>query len=107
MGCSGKLQAESGLETEGKKWVIAGISTRMQLSQIRTKPREREGEEEEEEASFRTPTSKEARIPEKFLCPPAPRKRGARPAPRRRRNDVKEFFPTPDDLESLFFRKLS
>ncbi|CAB4275305.1 hypothetical protein PRUPE_3G291500 [Prunus persica] len=100
MGFSKKSQVDGGLESEGKKWVIAGISVRTSLKPINTKLRAKESEAgEEEEASSTTPTAKEARIPEIFSCPPAPRK--SRPPSRCNFNGVREFF-TPPDLDSVF-----
>ncbi|MBA0871927.1 hypothetical protein Goshw_002309 [Gossypium schwendimanii] len=105
MGFSKKSQVDGVLDSEGKKWVIAGIAIRTSLKLINTKPRGKQSgeddgeEEEEEEACSTTPTSKEARIPEKLPCPPPPRKR--RPPLRRHYNGVRDFF-TPPDLESVF-----
>lgn len=105
MGFSKKSQSDGGLDTESKKWVIAGISIRSSLKPINTKPaRGKENEEEniyqDEENYSTTPTAKEARIPERLPCPPAPRKR--RPPPSRCNfNGVMEFF-TPPDLETVF-----
>ncbi|KAG5056404.1 hypothetical protein JHK86_011400 [Glycine max] len=99
--------SHSDLESESKKWVIAGIGVRS-LKPINTKrvgggSGGGDAENEEEEARSTTPTAKEARIPEKLPCPPAPRKR--RPPPSRCGNGggggVREFF-TPPDLESVF-----
>ncbi|KDP46421.1 hypothetical protein JCGZ_10261 [Jatropha curcas] len=102
MGFSKKAQVDSSLDSEGKKWVIAGIAIRTSLKPINTKPRGKdigEAEDEEEECST-TPTAKEARIPERLPCPPAPRKR--RPVSRcNYNNSVREFF-NPPDLESVF-----
>ncbi|GAV70229.1 hypothetical protein CFOL_v3_13727 [Cephalotus follicularis] len=98
MGFSKKAQVE-GFDSEGKKWVIAGITIRTSLKPINTKPRSKESEDDEEEVSSTTPTGKEARIPEIFPCPPAPRKQ--RPAVRCHYNGAREFF-TPPDLESVF-----
>ncbi|CAN6702759.1 unnamed protein product [Malus baccata var. baccata] len=102
MGFSKKSQvAEGGMESEGKKWVIAGISVRTCLKPVNTKPaRGKESDDgEEEEAYSTTPTTKETRIPEILSCPPAPRK--SRPPSRCNFNGVKEFF-TPPDLETVF-----
>ncbi|KAK8672526.1 hypothetical protein V6N13_110892 [Hibiscus sabdariffa] len=104
MGFSKKPQVDGVLDSERKKWVLAGISIRTPLKQIHTKPRakqseEEEEEEEEEEARSTTPTSREARIPEKLACPPPPRKR--RPPLRHNYNGVREFF-RPPDLETVF-----
>ncbi|RDX84485.1 Cyclin-dependent protein kinase inhibitor SMR6, partial [Mucuna pruriens] len=85
--------SHSDLESESKKWVIAGIAVRS-LKPINTKR-----SDEEEELST-TPTAKEARIPDKLPCPPAPRKR----RPSRCGNNLaggREFF-TPPDLETVF-----
>ncbi|XVE67873.1 hypothetical protein DITRI_Ditri09bG0022900 [Diplodiscus trichospermus] len=109
MGFSKKQQVDGVLDSEGKKWVIAGIVIRTSLKPINTKPRGKATEEgddngdgeEEEEACSTTPTSKEARIPDKLSCPPAPRKR--RPPLRCHFNGAREFF-TPPDLETVFKR---
>ncbi|KAF5739602.1 hypothetical protein HS088_TW12G00811 [Tripterygium wilfordii] len=100
MGISKKSQVESGLESEGKKWVIGGITIRTSLKPINTKPIGKETEEGDnnEEACSTTPTAKETRIPEKLSCPPAPRKR--RPASICNFG-AKDFF-TPPDLETVF-----
>ncbi|KAF8081596.1 hypothetical protein N665_0875s0003 [Sinapis alba] len=105
MGFSKKSQLDGGLDSEGKKWVIAGIGIRPSLKPVKTKLRapETETEVEEEEECSTTPTAKEAKIPEKLKCPPAPRKR--RPAFKSRSNAVKEFFTPPDDLETVFIRR--
>ncbi|KAJ7974626.1 Cyclin-dependent protein kinase inhibitor SMR6 [Quillaja saponaria] len=97
MGSSKKSQTKGGLESEGNKWVIAGISVRS-LKPINKKPRGKENEDDEDETRSTTPTTREARIPEKLPCPPAPRK----PRPSRCNfNGVREFF-TPPDLETVF-----
>lgn len=110
MGFSKKSQAEGGVESEAKKWVVAGISIRAALKPISTKPRLKVREtgevgatvEEEEEGLSRpsTPTGREARIPEILPCPAAPRKRRSRPS-RCRVSGSRQFF-TPPDLESVF-----
>ncbi|KAF7819532.1 cyclin-dependent protein kinase inhibitor SMR6 [Senna tora] len=100
MGFSKKSQTESGIESEAKKWLIAGISVRS-LKPINTKARCRDNEEDDEEARSTTPTAKEARIQEKLACPPAPRK--PRASRRHNFNGVREFF-TPPDLETVFKR---
>ncbi|XP_027358760.1 cyclin-dependent protein kinase inhibitor SMR6 [Abrus precatorius] len=94
MGFSKKTQMESGLDSDSKKWVIAGIAVRS-LKPINTKHLS----DDEEEACSTTPTAKEARIPEKLPCPPAPRKR--RPSRCNNLGGVREFF-TPPDLETVF-----
>ncbi|RID65895.1 hypothetical protein BRARA_D01067 [Brassica rapa] len=105
MGFSKKSQLDGGLDSDGKKWVIAGIGIRASLKPVKTKLRapETEAEVEEEEECSTTPTAKEAKIPEKLKCPPAPRKR--RPALKCRSNAVIEFFTPPDDLETVFIRR--
>lgn len=96
-------QVDRGLEMEGKAtWVIAGISLRSPLKPIYTKWDDGGGGAEEEEELSTTPTGEEARIPARFTCPPAPRKR--KPALKYRYNGVREFF-NPPDLESVFMRK--
>ncbi|CAK7328118.1 unnamed protein product [Dovyalis caffra] len=98
MGFSKKTQVDSGLDSEGKKWVIAGIAIRTSLKPVNTKPRPvKDCDDDEEEEFSTTPTAKEARIPERLSCPPAPRKR--RPSSRCNCSGVREFF-TPPDLET-------
>ncbi|KAJ4902498.1 Uncharacterized protein Rs2_16449 [Raphanus sativus] len=105
MGLSKKTQLDGGLDSDGKKWVIAGIGIRASLKPVKTKLRapETEAEVEDEEECSTTPTAKEAKIPEILECPPAPRKK--RPAFKCRRNTVREFFTPPDDLETVFIRR--
>ncbi|XWS32729.1 hypothetical protein CRYUN_Cryun22dG0015000 [Craigia yunnanensis] len=98
---SKKPQVGGVLDSEGKKWVIACIAIRISLKPINTKPKGKESEEDEEEGCSTTPTSKEARIPDKLPCPPAPRKR--RPPLRLHYNGIREFF-SPPDLETVFKR---
>ncbi|KAK9090334.1 hypothetical protein Sjap_023511 [Stephania japonica] len=103
------VQVEGGMlePSEGKKWVISGVSTTRPapLRQIWTRRIEKEVVECEEDGAT-TPTAKEARIPERLPCPPAPRKRRpAAPAAAAKssRCMVKEFF-NPPDLETVFIR---
>lgn len=90
MGFSKKHQVES----DDKKWVIAGIGIRAPP----LKPRGR-GDGAEEERST-TPTARESRIPEMMTCPPAPRKR----RPVSTCQVARNFFVVPPDLESVFIR---
>ncbi|XP_019161467.1 PREDICTED: uncharacterized protein LOC109158102 [Ipomoea nil] len=105
MGVSKKHQVEGGKESEGKKWVIAGIAIRAPLKPISTKPPPpivEESEESSENECSTTPTARGSRIPEKLPCPPAPRKR--RPANSTcHYNGARDFF-IPPDLESVFIR---
>ncbi|KAH6758539.1 cyclin-dependent kinase inhibitor SMR3-like protein [Perilla frutescens var. hirtella] len=93
MGFSKKHQVELTKESEGKKWVIAGIAIRAPLKPVSTKVRD--GGDDEEEST--TPTARESRLPEKLTCPAAPRKR----RPVSTCQVVREFF-NPPDLESVF-----
>ncbi|CAL5186253.1 unnamed protein product [Lathyrus oleraceus] len=101
MGFSKKQQIENTLESESKKWVIAGISLRS-LKPINTKVSSNKDVAFEDEEDSTTPTAKEARIPMNLSCPPAPRKQRIS-----RCNNVvvggvvREFF-TPPDLETVF-----
>uniref|UniRef100_A0A5B7C442 Cyclin-dependent protein kinase inhibitor SMR6 n=1 Tax=Davidia involucrata TaxID=16924 RepID=A0A5B7C442_DAVIN len=91
-------------ESEGKKWVLAGIPLRTPLKLICTNPvdnKERENEDDEECST--TPTAKEARIPTRLSCPPPPRKQ--KPSSSCHYNGVREFF-TPPDLETVFIRRV-
>uniref|UniRef100_A0A5B7C526 Putative cyclin-dependent protein kinase inhibitor SMR3-like n=1 Tax=Davidia involucrata TaxID=16924 RepID=A0A5B7C526_DAVIN len=102
MGFSEKPHEMDGsVESEGKKWVIAGIPLLTQLKPIFTTPADKEGENEGEFST--TPTAEEARIPTRLSCPPAPRKQ--KPSSRCHYNGVKEFF-TPPDLETAFIRRV-
>ncbi|XVF85038.1 hypothetical protein PTKIN_Ptkin17bG0086500 [Pterospermum kingtungense] len=107
MGVSGKHQADGGLESEGKKWVIAGISLRAPLKPLYTTNRPVEQDREisddqgDGESCSTTPTGEEAKIPTIFTCPPAPRKR--KPSLKCNYGSVREFF-TPPDLETVFIR---
>ncbi|OVA20633.1 hypothetical protein BVC80_1065g192 [Macleaya cordata] len=98
MGLHRKSQVDGGKESEGKKWVVAGIPLRTPLRPISTNKMEEEDDFEEQGRST-TPTAEEARISERLPCPPAPRKR--RPSLKCQRNDAKEFF-NPPELESVF-----
>ncbi|XP_057948453.1 cyclin-dependent protein kinase inhibitor SMR6-like [Malania oleifera] len=126
MGLAEKPQMEGSImESEGnRKWVIAGIPLRAPLRPIYPKPApaekakkqrkeegegegEGEGEEEEEEEEYiSTPTGEESRISTRQACPAAPRKR--KPAAVRCHGGVvREFFTPPDDLESIFIRRVN
>ncbi|XP_061372758.1 cyclin-dependent protein kinase inhibitor SMR6-like [Gastrolobium bilobum] len=104
MGFSEKAQVEGGLESDSRKWVIAGIALRAPLKPIYTIPVEKEQQDEsdmEEECST-TPKGEQARIPTTLTCPRAPRKR----KPSLKCNysgGAREFF-TPPDLETVFIR---
>ncbi|XWS69057.1 hypothetical protein CRYUN_Cryun04dG0147100 [Craigia yunnanensis] len=105
MGVSGKPQVDGGLESEGKKWVISGISLRAPLKPIYTDPVDKDKESDDnqgDESCSTTPRGEEARIPTIFTCPPAPRKR--KPSLKCNSGSVREFFSTPPDLESVFIR---
>ncbi|PIA51739.1 hypothetical protein AQUCO_01100543v1 [Aquilegia coerulea] len=102
MGVPQKVQNDGGLvETEGKKWVVAGISLRTPLKPISTNKIERgsNSSSEEDELISTTPTAEEMKIPEKLPCPPPPRKR--RPSLKCNLNGAREFF-NPPDLETVF-----
>ncbi|KAL3640105.1 hypothetical protein CASFOL_015073 [Castilleja foliolosa] len=92
MGFPKKHQIEVTAESE---WVIAGISIRAPLKPISTKA----NCEDDDGACSTTPTARDSKIPEKLVCPAAPRKR--RPTPTCNFNGVREFF-NPPDLESVF-----
>ncbi|KAL8475391.1 hypothetical protein ACS0TY_028163 [Phlomoides rotata] len=94
----GFSKKEVSKDSDGKKWVIAGIAIRAPLKPISTK-----ASGEDEEARATTPTARESRIPEKLPCPPPPRKR--RPSSTCHFNGVREFF-NPPDLESVFIRQV-
>lgn len=90
---------------EGAIWTIAGIPLPTSLRPIKIKPPPNDAEEEEEEEGNRlemTPRQKEARIPERLSCPPAPKK----PKPSLRCNPSRVEFFSPPDLESVFIRRV-
>ncbi|XP_022735266.1 cyclin-dependent protein kinase inhibitor SMR6-like [Durio zibethinus] len=105
MGVSGKPQVDGGLESDGKKWVIAGISLRAPLKPICTNPpveKDKESDDHQgDESCSTTPTGEGARIQTILTCPPAPRKR--KPTLKCNYGSVREFF-TPPDLETVFIR---
>ncbi|KAG2261362.1 hypothetical protein Bca52824_068441 [Brassica carinata] len=113
METSKNSQVGRGLNTDGSKWVIAEISIRASLKPVKTKLMKRperdttKGEEEEHYSGSEeyciTPTAIEAKLSEKLICPPAPRKR--RPALKCRSNVGIEYFVTPSDLETVFIRR--
>ncbi|KAL2543272.1 hypothetical protein Adt_04250 [Abeliophyllum distichum] len=94
--------------SESQNWVVAGISLRNHLKPINTNPVEKlglqkkDGDDEEEEFST-TPKSADSRIPNRLICPPAPKKRKA--SSRCHFAGVIEFF-NPPDLETVFFRQV-
>ncbi|XP_039017855.1 cyclin-dependent protein kinase inhibitor SMR6-like [Hibiscus syriacus] len=114
MGVPGKLQVDGGvLESDAKKWVIAGISLRAPLKSIYTIPvdhhkdtetaiNDKEEDEEESCSSSTTPTGQEARIPTSLTCPPPPTKR--KPTLKCNYGGAREFF-TPPELDTVFIRR--
>ncbi|PON53130.1 cyclin-dependent kinase inhibitor SMR3-like protein [Parasponia andersonii] len=110
-----------GLDSETKKWVIAGIPLRTPLKPIYTanpRPsaavvddsadrdhrhgrRDDGGEDCGSGSGPATPTGEESRIPTRLTCPPAPRKRKS--SSKCNYGSVREFF-TPPDLETVFIR---
>jgi hypothetical protein len=96
---SKKTQMEIALESEAKKWVIAGFSVRS-LKPINTKLSAKNGVVYEDEENSTTPTAKEARIPVNMSCPPAPMKKRISKC-NNVVGGVREFF-TPPDLETVF-----
>ncbi|KAF2532949.1 hypothetical protein F2Q70_00032014 [Brassica cretica] len=98
METSKKSQVGRGLDTDGSKWIIAEISIRASLKPVKTKLKRHD------EEYCITPTAKEeAKLSEKLICPPAPRKR--RPALKCRSNVGIEYFVPPSDLETVFIRR--
>ncbi|XP_050206612.1 cyclin-dependent protein kinase inhibitor SMR6-like [Mercurialis annua] len=107
MGFSGKTQMDNGFDLDSKKWLlIAGIPLIIPLKPIFTKcavtvvKKETENDDDDGCRST-TPTSEEARIPERPLCPPAPKKRKAT---LKCNYSNREFFTPPDHLETVFIR---
>ncbi|KAK8655478.1 hypothetical protein V6N13_108053 [Hibiscus sabdariffa] len=118
MGLSGKPQVDEGggLESDAKKWVIAGISLRAPLKPIYTtnpvsvdrhhKDKETTIDDDKEDdedscSTSTTPTGQEARIPALLTCPPAPMK--TKPSLKCNYASVRHFF-TPPDLDTVFIR---
>ncbi|KAE8716561.1 transcription initiation factor TFIID subunit 5-like isoform X1 [Hibiscus syriacus] len=113
MGVPGKPQVDGGevLESDAKKWVIAGISLRAPLKSIYTNPVDHhkdtettitDKEEDQESCSTSTtPTGREAGIPTSLTCPPPPMKR--KPSLKFNFGSAREFF-TPPDLDTFFIR---
>ncbi|XP_030447658.2 cyclin-dependent protein kinase inhibitor SMR6-like [Syzygium oleosum] len=112
MGISKKPQAD-GNSSESeivKKWVVSGVAVKA-MKPISTRARSRDGgggggdDGDDAEAAGRstTPTAKEARIPEKLPCPPAPRKRRPPSSACHMLSGAREFF-NPPDLETVFKR---
>ncbi|KAM7487267.1 hypothetical protein LguiB_024751 [Lonicera macranthoides] len=104
MGVSKKLiKVEGGVavETESKKWVVAGISVGSPLKPLVGKVQYNDVEEEEEECPT-TPTAEEAKIPIRIMtCPAAPKKRKA--SSKCQFDGFRDFF-IPPDLDSVFIR---
>ncbi|WOG88738.1 hypothetical protein DCAR_0207973 [Daucus carota subsp. sativus] len=89
------------VESEAKKRILlAGITLRASLKPIFTK---QQTEEDDENSRNTTPTYEESRTSSIFRCPPAPRKRKAKPICYY--GGVREYFATPPDLESVFIRR--
>lgn len=99
-----QVEVSSAQEAEGRIWMIAGISLRAPLKPIKTrKISGRDSSEEVEDIkldieTMKTPTEREARIPEEQHCPPAPKK--MKPSLRCCLDGI-QFFSVPD-LESMF-----
>ncbi|CAK9182778.1 unnamed protein product [Ilex paraguariensis] len=93
---------DGALESEAKKWVIAGIPLLSPLKPIFTNTADNESGKDEEECCT-TPTAEEARIPSRLACPPPPRKQ--KPSSRCYCSGAREFF-TPPDLETVFIRRV-
>ncbi|KAF7123403.1 hypothetical protein RHSIM_Rhsim12G0112000 [Rhododendron simsii] len=99
-----KPQMDGGVrESEGKKWVVAGIPLRRQLKPIFTKPAPEKQLENDEGELPTTPTGEEARVPARVTCPAAPRKRKS--SPMCHYGSVREYF-NPPDLETVFIRRV-
>lgn len=112
-----------GVESEVKKWMIAGIALRSPLKPIfTTKAAPQKQEEESEEKSLSTPTSEESRIPPcKFQCPPPPPPRKKPKSKSKSKSssscgnvsgggairDDRLFTSIPLDFELLFTRRYS
>ncbi|MED6124235.1 hypothetical protein PIB30_057182 [Stylosanthes scabra] len=60
--------------------------------------------EEDDEESYRTPTSKESKIPEMVTCPPAPKKAKAFSSCKRKLLDEFQFFDVnnQEDMDAFF-----
>lgn len=101
-----KPQMDGGVvESDGKKWVVAGIPLRSQLKPIFTKlAPEKQPDQNDDDGEFpTTPKAEGARIPTRMACPAAPRKRKS--SPMCHYGSVREFF-NPPDLETVFIRRV-
>lgn len=93
---------EGGLQSSGKKWVVAGIPFGVPLKPVIPTEKRKEEEGEEEYCLATTPTGDEARISTRIeFPPPPPRKR--KPSSRCHFEGAREFF-NPPDLETVFTR---
>ncbi|KAJ0704340.1 putative cyclin-dependent protein kinase inhibitor SMR [Helianthus annuus] len=95
MGFSKKHQVD-GDSIEGKIWVISGLTT--MCAPLKSVSINGEYDESLDSGST-TPTKEESRVPEKFRCPPPPRKR--RPVSNCQRKGDVEYFTSPE-LDSFF-----
>ncbi|VVA92425.1 unnamed protein product [Arabis nemorensis] len=105
MGFSGKTHHQFDGEfretSEGKKWVISGITLRSPMKPISLST-SAVADTEDQEQYPTTPTADSSRIPTVFLCPPAPKKR--KPSLKFSYGGAREFF-TPPDLETVFLQR--
>lgn len=108
MGISGKnhqkFDGEFRETSEGKKWVISGISLRAPMKPISISSSAVADKEDDihQDQWPTTPTSASVRIPKVLLCPPAPKKR--KPSLKFSYGGAREFF-SPPDLETVFIQR--
>ncbi|XP_062110389.1 cyclin-dependent protein kinase inhibitor SMR6-like [Humulus lupulus] len=121
MGFSEKKQHQGvdvSLDSETKKWVIAGIPLRTPLKPIYTtnpppppppvlvdsSTRDADQGHDDDQCLSTTPTGEESKIPTRLTCPPAPRKKKATSKCKLYGSAVIREFFTPPDLETVFIR---
>lgn len=109
MGISNKphhqLDGEIRETTDGKKWVIAGITSRSPLKLINLSSGVTLTETEDQDQCPTTPTAVSVRIPRVPPCPPAPRKR--KPSSKCSYGAATRDFFSPPDLETVFIQRAS
>ncbi|XP_010458430.1 PREDICTED: uncharacterized protein LOC104739692 [Camelina sativa] len=90
---------------DGKKWVIAGITSRSPLKQINLSPGVTVTETEDQDQCPTTPTAVSFRIPRVQPCPAAPRK--SKPSSKCSYSAATREFFSPPDLETVFIQRAS
>ncbi|KAL1222820.1 Cyclin-dependent protein kinase inhibitor SMR8 [Cardamine amara subsp. amara] len=101
-----QLDGEIEETTDGKRWVIAGITSRSPLKPINISS---SGitvtETEDQDQCPTTPTAVSFRIPRVLPCPAAPKKR--KPSTKCSYGTEAKVFFSPPDLETVFIQRAS